>query len=110
MGFCHTHQPPGISYLNPAVISSPTSESYGNSHLSSGRFYSVSMTYMHISPKFTFNVVPSFNWSNNQISSVQWADGDRQISTYENGLTSRVASLSGFFQWHIHAKTSLMFN
>ncbi|MBO4814946.1 MAG: outer membrane beta-barrel protein [Muribaculaceae bacterium] len=101
---------PGISYLNPAVISSPTSESYGNSHLSSGRFYSVSMTYMHISPKFTFNVVPSFNWSNNQISSVQWADGDRQISTYENGLTSRVASLSGFFQWQIHAKTSLMFN
>lgn len=101
---------PGISYLNPAVISSPTSESYGNSHLSSGRFYSVSMTYMHLSPRFTFNVVPSFNWSNNQISSVQWADGDRQISTYENGLTSRVASLSGFFQWQIHANTSLMFN
>ena len=101
---------PGITYLNPAVISSPTSVSYGNSHLSSARTYSTSMTYMHIGRKLTFNIVPGFNFSNNQISNVETADGNRTVSTYDNALHTKWVGVGGYAQWQIHEKSSLMVN
>ena len=101
---------PGISYLNPAVIDSPTSTYYGNAHLSSARNYSLSLTFMHIGPKFTFNVVPSYGWSNNEITEVETVSDGKTISTYDNTLASRRTGLSGFMQWQITGTTSLMFN
>lgn len=101
---------PGISYLNPAVIDAPESVSFGNPGLSSARHYSMSATFMHIGPKFTFNVVPVFSLSNNQITQVQTASGGKTVSTYANTLSERWAGLSGFFQWQLHEKTSVMFN
>lgn len=101
---------PGISYLNPAVIDEPHSVSYGNAHLGSARHYSISATFMHIGPKFTFNVVPSISFSNNQITGVQFVKDGKTVSTYENTLASRWVGMSGFFQWQIHEKTSMMFN
>ena len=101
---------PSISYLNPAVIESPTSRSYGNIGLGSVHYHSLSLTYMHVGPKLTFNITPQFQFSNNGIGAVKWADDLVQVSTYANTLKTYSTSLSAFVQWMMHAKTSLMLN
>ena len=101
---------PGISYLNPAVIENPTTVHYGNAHLSSARNYSTSLTYMQIGPKFTFNVAPTFSWSDNEITAVKWSEAGKDIDTYENTLTRRYVGLNAFCQWQMTGTTSLMFN
>ena len=101
---------PGISYLNPAIYDTPTEQHFGNAHLGSARNYSVSATFMHIGPKFTFNVSPSLMTSSNGITEVSWAEGDKKVTTYENTLTNRQVGISGYAQWQLHPKTSFMFN
>lgn len=102
---------PGISYLNPAVVSEPTSVSYGNSHLKSSRSYSMSLTYMHVGQKFTFNLVPNYSWSSNGICGVQFLDDKgRTVSTYANALTSRSAGLNGFAQINLATGTNIIIN
>ncbi|MBR1543556.1 MAG: outer membrane beta-barrel protein [Muribaculaceae bacterium] len=103
-------QRPGISYLNPAREESATSVSFGNPYLSSARIYSTSLTFMHIGRKFTFNVVPGVSFSSNGIGSIQYYEDGKEVRTYANEMTSRWVGVSGYFQWQIHAKTSLMFN
>ena len=101
---------PGISFLNPAVIETPTSRSFGNTDLGSVHYHSVSMTYMHIGPKLTFNITPQFQFSNNGIGAVKWADGLVQVSTYANTLKTYSTTLSAFVQWMMTQKTNIMFN
>ena len=101
---------PSIYYLNPVVVESPTSRSFGNSNLGSVHNHSMSMTYMHVGSKFTFNVSPSFSFSNNGIGTVKWADGLVQVSTYANTLKRYSTYLSAYVQWMVHEKTRIMFN
>lgn len=103
-------QRPGINYLNPAVVETPTTISYGNSHLGSARIYSTSLTFMHIGPKFTFNIMPGYSFSDNQVTAVNFSQDGREVTTYENTMEARELSLNGFFQWQLFDKTSLMFN
>ena len=101
---------PGISYLNPAVVEDPTSRRFGNPHLGSSLNHSISMTYMKIGGKLTFNLSPSISFSNNRITGIQYTDGDVLVSTYANTLKSRYLSLSGFVQWTIGPTTSFTLN
>ena len=101
---------PGISYLNPAVVESPTSRSFGNTDLGSAHFHSLSLTYMRVGPKLTFNITPQFQFSNNGIGAVRWTDGLVQVSTYANTLKRYSTSLSAFVQWMMFQKTNLMLN
>ena len=101
---------PGITYLNPAVVEGPESRSFGNTDLGSVHYHSMSLTYMRVGPKLTFNITPSFQFSNNGIGAVKWADGLVQVSTYANTLKTYATSLSAFVQWMPHTKTSVMLN
>lgn len=102
---------PGISFLNPAVIENVQEVNYGNAALGSARTYSVSLTYMQVGPKFTFNIVPGFSSSTNQFTEVKFTDdAGRDVTTYDNAMVERWYGISGFAQWQFHAKTSLMFN
>ena len=101
---------PGISFLNPAVIETPTSCSYGNTDLGSVHYHSMSLTYMHVGPKLTFNITPQFQFSNNGIGAVKWTEGLVQVSTYENTLKTYSTTLSAFVQWMMTKKTNLMLN
>ena len=101
---------PGISFLNPAVIESPTSRSYGNTDLGSVHYHSVSLTYMRVGPKLTFNITPQFQFSNNGIGAVKWADGLVQVSTYANTLKTYSTTVSAFVQWMMTPKTNIMLN
>ena len=101
---------PGISYLNPAVIESPTNRSYGNTDLGSVHYHSVSLTYMRVGSKLTFNITPQFQFSNNGIGAVKWADGLVQVSTYANTLKTYSTTLSAFVQLMAGQKTNVMLN
>ena len=101
---------PGISYLNPAIEESPTSRSYGNPNLSSSRTHGITLTYMQIGAKLTFSVSPSISFSTNEITGVQFTEGDIFVSTYANTLKTRSIGLNGFMQWTIGPKTSFVFN
>ena len=101
---------PGISFLNPAVIETPTTRSYGNTDLGSVHYHSVSLTYMHVGPKLTFNLTPQFQFSNNGIGAVKWADDLVQVSTYANTLKTYSTTLSAFVQWMALQKTNVMLN
>lgn len=103
---------PGISYLNPAVVETVTSRSFGDAHLASARNQSLTLTYMHIGQKVTFNVSPGFDFSSNSITAVKFVDpvDGKEVSTYANTLRSRDLNLDAFVQWQMFAKTNLMFN
>ncbi len=101
---------PGISYLNPAINEGPTSRSFGNPHLSSSRNHSITLSYMQIGSKLTFNVSPFISFSTNEITGIQYAEGDILVSTYDNTLKTRSIGLNGFLQWTIGPKTSFVFN
>jgi hypothetical protein len=101
---------PGIGYLNPAVEENPTSRKFGNPHLGSSLNHSISMTYMKIGGKLTFNLSPGISFSNNRITGIQYTDGDVLVSTYANTLKSRYLSLSGYMQWAIGPTTSFTLN
>ena len=101
---------PSINYLNPTVVESPMSRSFGNPDLGSTHNHSLSMTYMHIGAKLTFNITPQFQFSNNGIGDVKWTEGLVQVSTYANTLRTLSSSVSGFVQWMLTQKTNLVFN
>lgn len=111
LSFATAIRRPGISYLNPAVVETPQSVNYGNPALESARNYSISLTYMQIGAKLTFNVAPSVSFSNNSICAVTGIDDkQRTFSTYRNALSERYYGLSGFLQWQVFDKTQLMVN
>lgn len=110
LSFSTSIQRPGITYLNPAVKEDPTTKSFGNSHLESAREYNISFTYMRIGPKLTFNVSPNVSLCNNQIVGVQYLEGGKQVSTYENTLRHCYVGMSAFAQWTIGPKSTVMFN
>lgn len=101
---------PGINYLNPAVIESPTECNYGNTHLNSARTHSLSLTYMFISPKVTFNIVPSYSFTGNGITAVRFMKDGVNHRTYANTLSSREFGLNAYAQWQVLDGTSLMLN
>lgn len=103
-------QRPGISYLNPAVEEDPMKRSFGNPHLSSSRNHSITLTYMQLGAKLTFNVSPFISFSSNEITGVQYEEDGLMVSTYENTLKTRSIGLNGFLQWTIGPKTSFVFN
>lgn len=101
---------PGISYLNPAIEEDPTSRSFGNPHLSSSRNHSIAMTYMKTGNKLTFGLSPTMAFSNNQITGIQYTDGDVLVSTYANTLKRSYLSVNGFMQLTITRTTNFTFN
>lgn len=110
LSFSTSIQRPGISYLNPAVLETPTSIAQGNPDLASARVYSLGLTFMNIGPKFTFSLNPSLDISSNMITQVQWLDGEKTHTSYNNTLKSRTVSLNGFAQWQATPTTSVNIN
>lgn len=90
---------PGIGYLNPAVVSSPSSVSFGNAHLGSERNHVISLMYMFNGQNLTLQLVPCFKFMNNGIGSLVYAEDDIRYSTYGNNLRQRRWQMEGYVQW-----------
>jgi len=101
---------PGISYLNPAVTTSPTSVSQGNPQLSSSHTQRISLVYTYIMPNLTLQLAPSYNAYNSGISSIVTAKNDVRYSTYDNILRYRRFSVEQYVQWKPFDATTLVFN
>ena len=87
---------PGINFLNP--------------DLSSAMHHSLKLTYMYIARKFNCNFSVDYELSNNGIAGVNYLEDNRMVSTYYNIGHARNLNFSGFFQWSITDKITLMGN
>ena len=101
---------PGINFLNPAVNETPNSMNFGNPDLSSAMHHSLKLTYMYIARKFNCNFSVDYELSNNGIAGVNYLEDNRMVSTYYNIGHARNLNFSGFFQWSITDKITLMGN
>lgn len=89
---------PGIDYLNPARVETPTSISEGAPGLSSTRNQRISLTYMHVGSKLTFNISPSYGFSNNQITALQGERDGKFWTSYGNVNRERNFYTSAYAQ------------
>jgi outer membrane receptor protein involved in Fe transport len=101
---------PGISYLNPAVVTSPTLVQHGNPLLVSAHSQSISLIYMYIGRHLTLQLAPSYRFSNGGIASVQTAQGDVRYTTYDNIQRYRRFSFEQYVQWKPFDGTTLVIN
>ena len=101
---------PGISYLNPAVVTSPTIVQQGNPQLSSSHTQRISLIYSYILPKLTLQIAPAYNFSSGGISSIQTAKNDVRYYTYDNILRYRRFSTEQYVQWKPFDSTTLVIN
>ena len=101
---------PGISYLNPAVVISPTIIYQGNPQLVSSRTQRISLVYSYILPNLTLQVAPGYHYTSGGISEVQTAKDDIRYRTYDNILSYRRASLETYVQWKPFDGTTIVLN
>ncbi|MBO7539365.1 MAG: TonB-dependent receptor family protein [Prevotella sp.] len=101
---------PGISYLNPAVVTSPTIVQQGNPQLSSSHTQRISLIYFYILPQLTLQIAPAYNFSSGGISSIQTAKNDVRYYTYDNILRYRRFSIEQYVQWKPFDATTLVIN
>ena len=101
---------PGISYLNPAVTTSPTSVSQGNPQLSSSHTQRVWLVYTYIMPNLTLQIAPCYTAYSNGISSIQSAQNDIRYISFDNILRYRRFSVEQYVQWKPFATTTFVAN
>lgn len=110
LSFSTNIQRPGISYLNPAVISTPDYLDFGNPHLNSARNYSITASYSYITPKFSLYLYPGFGASRNSISVLQYVQDRKNVTTFGNDLHYNTASISTYIQWQPFTGTHINLN
>ena len=106
----HNPNRPGISYLNPAVVTSPMVVQQGNPNLVSSRTQRISLIYSYILPHLTLQIAPAYNFSSGGISSIQTAKNDIRYNTYDNILRYRRFSIEQYVQWRPFDGTTIVFN
>ena len=101
---------PGISYLNPAVSTSPNVVQQGNPLLVSSHSQSLSLIYMYIGQRLTLQLAPSYRFSNGGIAAIETAQGDVRYLTYDNVQRYRRVSFEQYVQWKPFDGTTLVVN
>ena len=101
---------PGITYLNPAVTSSPTVVQQGNAHLVSARSQALSLIYMYIGQRLTLQLAPSYHFVRNGIASVQTAVGEVRYQTYDNIQRHERWQFEQYVQWRPFMTTTFVLN
>ena len=101
---------PGISYLNPAVVISPTIIQQGNPQLESSHTQRISLVYSYILPNLTIQIAPGYHHTSGGISEIQTAKDDIRYRTYDNILRYRRASIENYVQWKPFDGTTIVIN
>ena len=101
---------PGIGYLNPAVISTPTAVSFGNANLGSSRNQKLQLMYMLVASKLTLQLSPYYSYTNNGIANIIYEQNRKDVSTYQNVLKSKVFGISSYTEWTPFTGTSFTLN
>ena len=101
---------PGITYLNPAVSTYPSSVQYGNAQLGSTRSQSVGLPYMYVGQHLTLQIFPQYRWTNNALGDIVYADGDVRYHTWGNVLRQRRWQVESYIQWKPFDNTTFIAN
>ena len=101
---------PGIEYLNPAIISTPTAVSFGNANLGSSRNQKLQLEYMLVTSKLTLQLSPYYSFTNNGIGRILYEQNRKDVSTYQNVLKSKVFGISSYTEWTPLTGTSFTLN
>ena len=101
---------PGISYLNPAVTTSPSVVQQGNPLLVSSHSQSLSLIYMYIGKRLTLQLAPSYRFSNGGIASIQTAQDDVRYLTFDNIQRYRRFGFEQYIQWRPFDGTTIVIN
>ena len=101
---------PGISYLNPAIVTSPSVVQQGNPLLVSSHSQSLSLIYMYIGKRLTLQLAPSYRFSNGGIASIQTAQDDVRYLTYDNIQRYRRFGFEQYIQWRPFDGTTIVIN
>ena len=101
---------PGIDYLNPAIISTPTAVSFGNANLGSSRNQALHLEYMLVTSKLTLQLSPDYSFTNNGITNIIYEQNRKDVSTYQNVLKSKVFGISSYTEWTPFTGTSFTLN
>ena len=101
---------PGIGYLNPAIISTPTEVSFGNANLGSSRNQKLQLVYMLVTSKLTLQLSPYYSFTNNGIGRILYEQNRKDVSTYQNVLKSKVFGISSYTEWTPLTGTSFTLN
>ena len=110
LGYTTSITRPGITYLNPAVVSTPSRVDYGNAHLVSTRQQTLSLTYMYVGQRLTLQLVPHYSYYHNGIGSLVYTQGDVRYGTYGNNLRQHRWQMEGYAQWKPFDGTTLVAN
>lgn len=108
-------QRPGISYLNPYVVTALSFKEYGNPNLKSAANNSLTLSYMLTTMKLTFMPNINLSWVDGEIGEEQFVEHndygyDILVSTYANNLKSLTVSPSFYMQWQATNTTKVMAN
>ena len=101
---------PGIGYLNPAIISTPTAVSFGNANLGSSRNQKLQLVYMLVTSKLTLQLSPYYSFTNNGIGRILYEQNRKDVSTYQNILKSKIFGISSYTEWTPLTGTSFTLN
>ena len=101
---------PGISYLNPAVVSSPTQVTYGNAELSSCRKQTIYLIYSYIGRWLTLQLAPAYKYFDDGIGRLVYAKDDIRYQTYGNLERLHRWQFEGYVQWKPFKTTTLSTN
>ena len=101
---------PGIDYLNPAVISTPTAVSFGNANLGSSRNQKLQLEYMLVTSKLTLQLSPYYSFTNNGIGRILYEQNRKDVSTFQNILKSKIFGISSYTAWTPFTGTSFTLN
>ena len=101
---------PGIGYLNPAIISTPTAVSFGNANLGSSRNQKLQLEYMLVTSKLTLQLSPYYSFTNNGIGRIMYEQNRKDVSTFQNILKSKIFGISSYTEWTPLTGTSFTLN
>ena len=110
LGYTTSLTRPGITYLNPAVISMPASVNYGMPQLVSTRQQTLTLTYMYVGKRLTLQLAPHYSYYHNGIGSLVYSQDDVRYSTYGNNLRQHRWQMEGYAQWKTFDGTTLVAN
>lgn len=110
LGYTTSITRPGITYLNPAVVSTPARVDFGNARLVSTRQQTLALTYMYVGQRLTLQLVPHYSYYHNGIGSLVYSQGDVRYGTYGNNLRQHRWQMEGYAQWKPFDGTTLVAN
>lgn len=111
LNYSRTIARPGLYYLNPTHIFTPTTDSYGNPDLSCAARDGLSLSYRLIKRKISVNLSSAFNWSNSGIVAITTVDPQGIINnTYGNVGRMRTLIFSAYMQWSLTKTTRWIVN